>query len=80
MSTVLGDALSGNPRPVPLTETELVVMEHVVQGYDNKQIAAALGNAPVTIGQHLTVIRVKLKARSRSRATLIAAYLATRKP
>jgi len=72
------DALSGNPRSVPLSPAEVAIMEYVAQGYDNQQIAEALGNRPGTVVHHIKVARVKLKVRGQSREALIAAYRATR--
>ena len=79
VTSALEDALSGNPRQVPLTVTEIAVMEYVIQGYDNHQIAAVLGNRSGTVMYHLRVIRAKLKVRGQNRSALIATYLATRK-
>ena len=63
------------PYPVSLTSQEVLVMEYVVLGFDNHQIAAILGNAPGTISQHMMRIRIKLKPPGRSRTQLVAAYL-----
>jgi DNA-binding NarL/FixJ family response regulator len=66
------------PYPVLLTAREVMVMDYVVQGYDNHQIAAILENSPGTISHHVTHIRVKLRTHGRSRTRLVAAYLAER--
>ena len=71
----LDDALRGQPHLRPLTTREIEVMDYVVQGLSNQEIAAALGMARTTVNSHLRVIRDKLHIVSSDRPALIALYL-----
>ncbi len=76
--TALDDALRGQPHLRPLTTREIEVMDYVVQGLSNREIAAAVGIATATVSSHLSTIRGKLHLFGKNRPALIAAYLATR--
>jgi len=55
-----------------LTERELDVLRLVTEGHANKQIAAELGLAEITVKVHVSRILEKLGASDRTRATTIA--------
>ena len=55
-----------------LSERELEVLGHVVQGRLNKQIAAALGIHERTVKLHRTAITTKLGVRSVAELTRLA--------
>ncbi len=74
----MDDALRGQPHLRPLTVREIEVMDYVVQGLSNREIAAAVGIAHKTVCSHLSTIRAKLHLFGKGRPALIAAYLATR--
>ncbi len=76
--TALEDALTGDRPPRKLTQREVKIMEHVVQGQNNKEIATVLGVSTDNIVRHIMHVRVKLHARGTTREQLIATYLATR--
>lgn len=59
-----------------LTRRELEVMEHVVQGAANKEVAARLGLSPKTIEVHRA--NVMRKTRARSLAELVRMHVAVR--
>src|SRR3990167_9165167 len=54
--------------PLALTPREKEILELVSQGMADKEIAAKLFIAPVTVGNHLQNIREKLGVRSRGLA------------
>ncbi len=78
VTSALEDALSGQRHLYLLTPHEVKIMDYVVQGHTNEQIALALSVSEGTIKGYLNSIRKKLRMRYRDRAALIAAYLATR--
>lgn len=55
-----------------LSEREIEVLEHLVQGDDNKEIAKALSIAPNTVKTHLSNIMEKLHLRNRVEAAVYA--------
>jgi len=57
----------------PLTARETEILNYVAQGYSNKQIAAELTISEQTIKNHIASIMVKLNARARTQAVVIAA-------
>jgi len=57
----------------PLTARETEILNYVAQGYGNKQIAAELTISEQTIKNHIASIMVKLNARARTQAVVIAA-------
>ena len=77
-TTALDDALRGQPHLRPLTTREIEVMDYVVQGLTNSEIAVALGMARKTVNSHLRVIRDKFHVVRPDRQTLISTYIATR--
>jgi len=56
-----------------LSTRETEVLNYVAQGYSNKQIAAKLDISEQTIKNHVTNIMMKLNARARTQAVVIAA-------
>ena len=56
-----------------LTLRELEVLKHIAQGYSNKQIAARLNISEQTIKNHVSSIMLKLNAKTRTQAVVIAA-------
>lgn len=74
----LDDALPDHPHLRRLNQREIEVMDYVVQGLSNKEIATAIGIAQPTVASHITNIRAKLQAMGKNRNALIAAYLTTR--
>ena len=77
-TTALEDALIYQPRLKLLSRREVMVMEYMLQGYNNKEIAAGLGIVEGTVDHHLQGIRNKFHARGTTREQLVAIYLATR--
>ena len=69
------NATVGNRASVPdlLTPREREVLRHLVQGWSDKEIAAALGIGRRTVSTHVAAVRNKLGASSRSAAAAIAA-------
>jgi DNA-binding NarL/FixJ family response regulator len=55
----------------PLTKREMEILEHIAQGYLNKQIAVALGISEQTIKNHITSILRKLNANARTEAVVM---------
>jgi DNA-binding NarL/FixJ family response regulator len=55
-----------------LTEREQGVLERIVEGHSNKEIAAQLGLAEITIKQHVSSILVKLGVQDRTQAATAA--------
>ena len=56
----------------PLTRRETEILNHVAQGYPNKQIAAELDISEQTIKNHVTSILRKLNANARTEAVVLA--------
>jgi len=56
----------------PLSEREIEVLEHLVRGKDNKEIAQALSIAPSTVKTHLQNIMDKLHLKNRIEAAVYA--------
>lgn len=70
---VLVDAV--NPAPIPgidLTEREREVLNLMIEGLNNTQIAARLGVSPSTIKSHVSNILSKLGVTSRTEAVTVA--------
>jgi DNA-binding NarL/FixJ family response regulator len=57
-----------------LTLRERDVLRGLVRGASDKEIAAELGIGVRTVGTHVTAIRAKLSATSRSAAAAIAVH------
>ena len=55
----------------PLTKREMEILEHIAQGFLNKQIAVALGISEQTIKNHITSILRKLNANARTEAVVM---------
>ena len=56
----------------PLTPRETEILNHIAQGYLNKQIAFRLGISEQTIKNHVTSILRKLNANARTEAVVVA--------
>ena len=56
----------------PLTPRETEILNHIAQGYLNKQIAFKLGISEQTIKNHVTSILRKLNANARTEAVVVA--------
>ncbi len=56
----------------PLTPREMEILNHIAQGYLNKQIAAELDISEQTIKNHVTSILRKLNANARTEAVVVA--------
>ncbi len=56
----------------PLTPRETEILNHIAQGYLNKQIALKLGISEQTIKNHVTSILRKLNANARTEAVVVA--------
>lgn len=64
------------PRPVScLTEREHEVLQYLIEGYSNHDIAKRLFITTATVKAHLTAIYTKLKVNSRSQAIVAALKL-----
>lgn len=61
-----------SPRIQRLTEREIEILKHLVQGDTNRQIADRLHLSPATIKFHVSSILSKLNASSRTEAVAIA--------
>ena len=55
-----------------LSTREREVLNHVMEGFSNREIAAQLFVSPETIKSHLTNIMSKLGARDRTHAVVLA--------
>ena len=55
-----------------LTEREVDVLRLIARGHANKQVAAALGISPKTVGRHIEHIYAKAGVSTRAGATLFA--------
>lgn len=72
-SSVVLEAITSPPAPGrDLTERELDVLELLVQGLSNSEIAARLGVSPNTVKNHLRSIYSKLDVSTRTAATTLA--------
>lgn len=60
------------PRPGGLTEREVDVLRLIARGHTNRQVAAALGISPKTVGRHVEHIYAKAGVTTRAGATLFA--------
>ena len=60
------------PRPAGLTEREVDVLRLIARGHSNKQVAAALGISPKTVGHHIEHLYGKAGVTTRAGATLFA--------
>jgi DNA-binding NarL/FixJ family response regulator len=67
----MSDAL----RAAGLTRRELDVLQLLVEGSSNREIAQALFISPRTVGNHVTSILAKLGAPSRTAAVVMARRL-----
>jgi len=64
------------PEPIePLSQREQEVLQRVLQGYTNREMAAALIVSPETIKTHVANILSKLQARDRTQAAVIGLRL-----
>jgi HD-GYP domain-containing protein (c-di-GMP phosphodiesterase class II) len=59
-------------RPAGLTEREVDVLRLIARGGSNKEVAAALGISPKTVGHHVEHIYAKAGVATRAGATLFA--------
>jgi DNA-binding NarL/FixJ family response regulator len=57
---------------VPLSGREMEILEYVVQGLSNKEIAAALNISQQTVKNHMTSILKKLNVQDRTQAAVTA--------
>lgn len=55
-----------------LSTREREVLNHVMEGFSNREIAAQLFVSPETIKSHITNIMTKLGARDRTHAVVLA--------
>ncbi|APD49074.1 response regulator transcription factor [Synechococcus sp. CS-602] len=61
--------------PARLTPRECQVLEELVRGCDNDEIACRLGISPETVRSHCKAVKTKLMARNRTHAAVIALRL-----
>lgn len=74
-SSVVLEAIAAPPAPAPgrdLTERELEVLELLVEGLSNNEIASRLDVSPNTVKNHLRSIYSKLDVSTRTAATTLA--------
>lgn len=57
---------------VPLSAREMEILEYVVQGFSNKEIASALSISQQTVKNHMTSILKKLNVQDRTQAAVTA--------
>ena len=69
---VVAASLAQHPEREQLTPRELEVLEWMVQGLSNKEIAAAIGRTEETAKIHLKSIFAKLKVATRTEAVRVA--------
>ncbi len=69
---VLAGRLAERMTRAPLTERELEVLRLIVEGHSNKEIAAKLGLAEITIKQHVSNVLEKMNVQDRTQATTAA--------
>lgn len=74
ITTALEDALTGQPQSRPLSPRQIMVMDHMQQGYTTQEIASLLGISEGTVKQHLRRVRAKLRVHRNGQAALVAAY------
>lgn len=55
-----------------LTVREREILDHIARGHGNAAIAARLGVAPKTVGNHISAIFAKLRVASRAEAIVLA--------
>ena len=73
VSAFLGqDAPHRSARPAGLTAAEADVLEHLVQGLDNRTIAERLGKSEKTVRNQVSAILAKLGVRTRAEAIVLA--------
>lgn len=64
------------PRATPaqprLSAQDLLVLKHVAQGLTNREIAERLHLSPYTVKDHMKAVMVKLQAKNRAEAVVIA--------
>lgn len=66
-------AAPGQELPFPeLTPREREILERIAQGHSNGAIAALLGLAPKTVGNHVSAIFAKLRVATRAEAIVLA--------
>src|SRR5258708_18053845 len=63
---------SGNTHRADLTEREIEVLTHMMDGLSNKEIAGAIGRTEATVKAHLLNVFEKLGASDRTEAVTIA--------
>jgi DNA-binding NarL/FixJ family response regulator len=69
----LSGAAASAPPPFPeLTDREREVLDLMAAGENNAAIAAALGVAPKTVGNHVSAVFAKLRLASRAEAIVVA--------
>lgn len=56
----------------PLTDKQAAILQSVVRGFSNKEIAKQFGISPVSVKKHLTAVFAKLGAATRAEAVGIA--------
>ena len=64
--------LKTSPLPPPLTERQAMLLQHVIQGLTDKQIADRLNISESGVKKHLKLIFAKLGATNRAEAAAIA--------
>jgi len=74
MTARTGDNLSLNGKT--LTKREIQILEHIVDGDTNKEIAHKLGISEVTVKNHVWSFMQKLDAKNRTHAVVIYCDLA----
>ncbi len=72
LTPILAGRLAERMTRTPLTDRELEVLRLIVDGHSNKEIAAKLGLAEITIKQHVSSVLEKLKVQDRTQATTAA--------
>ena len=66
------DSAAQDPALARLTAREREVLEHIAQGRDNAQVAAALQLSEKTVRNHITSIFAKLEVENRPQAIVLA--------
>ena len=70
-TSAVEDALSGEARLKPLSPREVMVMEYTLHGYNNREIAVALGITKGTVAVHLIAARAKLQVHGKGGKTIV---------